>query len=95
LTMPPVPVWFGGRVDVKAFLDGFLFKGPADGRMKLTPVQVNGSPSFVAYSLDPSGVYRAQALHILTIENGEISEINDYLSFDGQLFSKLRLPLVL
>ena len=60
----------------------------------MMPAQINGSPSFVAYHLDESGVYRAQALHILTIENGEISEINDFLSFDGQLFSKLGLPLV-
>jgi len=93
LTMPPLPVWFGGRVDVKAFLDGYLFKGPEMRRMKLMPVQLNGSPSFAVYHVDDTGVYRAAALHILTIENGEISEINDYLSFDGQLFSKLGLPL--
>ena len=93
LTMPPIPVWYGGRVDVKAFLDGVLFQGPAERRLKLMPAQINGAPSFVAYHLDEMGVYRAQALHILTIENGEISEINDYLSFDGQLFLKLGLPL--
>ena len=95
LTMPPIPVWYGGRVDVKAFLDGYLFQGPQGRRLKLTPAQVNGSPSFVAYGMDGSGIYRAEALHILTIENGEISEINDYLSFDGKLFSKLGIPLVL
>lgn len=94
LTMPPIPVWYGGRVDVKAFLDGTLFQGPQARRLKLMPAQVNGSPSFVAYSMDESGVHRAEALHILTIENGEISEINDYLSFDGKLFSKLGIPLV-
>ena len=94
LTMPPIPVWYGGRVDVKAFLDGTLFQGPQARRLKLMPAQVNGSPSFVAYGMDESGVHRAEALHILTIENGEISEINDYLSFDGSLFSKLGIPLV-
>ena len=26
LTMPPIPVWFGGRADIKTFLDGYLFK---------------------------------------------------------------------
>src|SRR5215216_1458894 len=26
LTMPPLPVWFGGRADIQAFLDGFLFR---------------------------------------------------------------------
>lgn len=94
LTMPPIPVWFGGRVDVKAFLDGFLFRDLGGRRLKLVAAQINGSPSFVAYHLDETGIYRAQALHILTIENGEIGEINDFLSFDGQLFSKLGLPLV-
>ena len=94
LTMPPIPAWFGGRVDVKAFLDGYLFKGPGMRRMRLMPAQINGSPSFAVYHEDDEGVYRAAALHILTIDNGEITEINDYLSFDGQLFSKLGLPLV-
>jgi RNA polymerase sigma-70 factor (ECF subfamily) len=94
LTMPPIPVWYGGRVAVKAFLDGFLFKGPELMRMKLIPVHLNGSPSFATYQQDESGVYRAAAIHILTIEDGEIAEINDYLSFDGQLFSKLGLPLM-
>lgn len=94
LTMPPIPVWYSGRVDVKMFLDGYLFRGPEMRRMKLMPAQINGSPSFVAYQMDESGVYRASALHILTIENGEITEINDYLSFDGQLISKLGLPLM-
>ncbi len=93
LTMPPVPVWFGGRIDVKAFLDGYLFKNPGPRRLKLMPAEVNGSPSFVVYRTDEYGIHRAEALHILTIEDGEISEINDYLSFDGQLISKLGLPL--
>jgi len=94
LTMPPLPVWFGGNIDVKMFLDGYLFAGPQLRLMKLIPVQLNGSPSFAVYLADESGVYRAAALQILTIENGEIAEINDYLSFDGQLFSKLGLPLM-
>jgi RNA polymerase sigma-70 factor (ECF subfamily) len=93
LTMPPIPVWYGGRADVKAFLDSYLFQDPITRGMKLVPAQLNGSPSFAVYHWDESGTYRAAALHILTIEEGEISEINDYLSFDGQLFSKLGLPL--
>jgi hypothetical protein len=44
--------------------------------------------------MDSTGIYRAAALHILTIENGEISEINDFLTFDGQLFIKFGLPLM-
>lgn len=94
LTMPPLPVWFGGHADVKAFLDGFLFQSTDPFKVKLEAVRFNGSPAFATYQMDESGVYRAAALQILTIEDGLISEINDYLTFDGQLFSNLGLPLV-
>lgn len=94
LTMPPLPVWFGGHADVKAFLDGFLFQSADPFKVKLEAVRFNGSPAFATYQMDESGVYRTAALQILTIEDGLITEINDYLTFDGQLFSKLGLPLV-
>lgn len=94
LTMPPLPVWFGGHADVKAFLDGFLFQSTDPFKVKLEAVRFNGSPAFATYQMDESGVYRTAALQILTIEDGLISEINDYLTFDGQLFSNLGLPLV-
>jgi RNA polymerase sigma-70 factor, ECF subfamily len=94
LTMPPLPVWFGGRVDVQTFLEGGLFRMFDPFRVRLVPVRFNGSPSFAVYQMDPQGIYRAAALHILTVENGSISEINDFLTFDGQLFSKFGLPLM-
>lgn len=94
LTMPPLPVWFGGRADVQTFLEGGLFKMFDPFRVRLIPVRLNGSPAFAVYQMDPQGIYRAAALHILTIENGSISEINDFLTFDGQLFSKFGLPLM-
>ena len=94
LTMPPVPVWFGGRVDVQTFLEGGLFKMFDPFRVRLVPVRFNGSPAFAVYQMDAQGTYRAAALHILTVETGSISEINDFLTFDGQLFSKFGLPLM-
>jgi RNA polymerase sigma-70 factor, ECF subfamily len=94
LTMPPLPVWFSGRADVKTFLDGYLFKSMDPFKVKLVAVRANGSPAFAAYQMDKDGIYRAAALHILTIEYGRISEINDYLTFDGQLFTRFHLDLV-
>jgi ketosteroid isomerase-like protein len=44
--------------------------------------------------MDRDGIYRAAAIHILTIEDGQITEINDFLTFDGQLFSRFHLALV-
>jgi RNA polymerase sigma-70 factor, ECF subfamily len=94
LTMPPLPVWFGGRTAVKRFLDGFLFQSLSPFKVRLEAVRANGSPAFAVYQMDATGTYRAAALHILTLENGEISEVNDFLTFDGQLFVKFGLPLV-
>jgi RNA polymerase sigma-70 factor, ECF subfamily len=94
LTMPPLPVWFGGHADVKTFIDGFLFQSMSPFKVRLEAVRANGSPAFALYQMDSTGTYRAAALHILTIENGEISEINDFLTFDGQLFVKFGLPLL-
>jgi len=94
LTMPPLPVWFGGRADVKTFLDGFLFRSLDPFKVRLEAVRANGSPAFAVYQMDQEGVYRAAAIHILTIENGQIAEINDFLTFDGQLFSRFHLGLV-
>lgn len=94
LTMPPLPVWFGGRADVKMFLDKFLFRSSSPFKVKLEAIRANGSPAFALYQMDQGGIYRAAAIHILTIEHGRIAEINDYLSFDGQLFTRLHLDLV-
>jgi RNA polymerase sigma-70 factor (ECF subfamily) len=94
LTMPPLPVWFGGRADIQTFLDGILFRSIDPFKVRLEAVHANASPAFAVYQMGPDGVYRAAAIHILTIENGQIAEINDYLTFDGQLFSRFHLDLV-
>jgi RNA polymerase sigma-70 factor, ECF subfamily len=93
LTMPPFPVWFAGQRDIQAFLDGTLFRSADPFRVRLVPAHANGSPAFAVYQRDVSGVYRAAALHILEIDHTAICEIHDFLTFDGQLFSRFGLPL--
>ena len=95
LTMPPLPVWFGGHADIQTFLDGFLFKSMDPFKVKLEALRANGSPAFAVYQMDKGGIYRAAAIHILTIEGGQITDINDYLTFDGQLFHRFHLDLVI
>jgi RNA polymerase sigma-70 factor (ECF subfamily) len=94
LTMPPLPVWFGDHADVKTFLDRFLFQTAEPFNVRFEPIRANGEPAFAVYQMDSAGVYRAAAIHILTIEDGQITEINDYLTFDGQLFHRFGLPLL-
>ncbi|MGE5374896.1 MAG: RNA polymerase subunit sigma-70 [Bacteroidota bacterium] len=94
LTMPPFPVWFGGRADIQAFLDGFLFPSMDPFRVRLVALRANGAPAFAVYQMDRQGIYRAAAIHILSIESGQIAEIDDFLTFDGQLFQRFHLDLV-
>ena len=95
LTMPPLPVWFGGRADIQAFLDGFLFRSMDPFKVSLRAVRANGSPAFAVYQMDKEENFRAAAIHILTIEHGQIAEVNDFLTFDSQLFSRFHLdPMV-
>jgi RNA polymerase sigma-70 factor (ECF subfamily) len=91
LTMPPLPVWFAGCKDIQTFLDRYLFRSAHPFKVRLKAVRANGSPAFAVYQADAQGIYRAAALHILTIENGQVTAINDYLAFDGQLFLRFHL----
>jgi RNA polymerase sigma-70 factor (ECF subfamily) len=93
LTMPPLPAWFQGRAAVQGFLEGFLFANFTAGRFRLAATHANGGPAFAVYQSDDSGVYRPSALHVLTIENGQIAVIHDFLTFDDKLFSRFGLPL--
>jgi RNA polymerase sigma-70 factor (ECF subfamily) len=94
LTMPPFPVWFAGQADIQTFLDGFLFRSMDLFKVRLVPVRANGVASFAVYQMDKEGIYRAAAIHVLTIEEGQITEIDDFLTFDGKLFSHFHLKPV-
>ncbi len=93
LTMPPLALWLQGRSDIQVFLDHHLFRSMEPFRVRLLPVRANGSPSFAVYQMDASGTYRAAALQVLTVEQGTICEIHDFLAFDGKLFSSFGFPL--
>jgi RNA polymerase sigma-70 factor (ECF subfamily) len=91
LTMPPIAVWYRGRADVRAFLDGFLFIGAAD-RFRLLPTRANGAPAFAAYERGAAGVYRPSALQVLRLAGGEIAQIDDFLTKDPAFFARFGLP---
>ena len=94
-TMPPLPLWYRGRVGTRWFLESQLFAGDARGRFRLIPIAANGCQAFATYQLDQAGLYRAGALQVLTVENGQIAAIHDFLAFDGELFRRFGLPLSL
>ncbi|TMD44631.1 MAG: sigma-70 family RNA polymerase sigma factor, partial [Chloroflexi bacterium] len=88
ITMPPLPLWYQGRVAIQWFFETQLFVGEAAARFRLVPTAANGSPAFATYQRDASGVYRLGALQVLTLEGSQIAEIHDFLAladreFDG------------
>jgi RNA polymerase sigma-70 factor (ECF subfamily) len=94
LTMPPSPAWYRGRNSIKAFLDGFLFAGQAKNRFRLVAARANGCPAFATYQLDENGVYRPVTLQVLTIAQGQIAQMDDFMDQSNKLFSRFKLPLM-
>ena len=94
LTMPPVPAWYRGQADIQAFLQAHLFTWIRPGDLRLHPTKANASPAFAVYQVDPaSGEYLPAALHVLTLQDGLIAQIDDFLCFDNRLFSRFGLPI--
>ena len=93
LSMPPLPAWYRGAADIQTFLDRHIFVGDGRGRFRLAATRANGCPAFGMYQYDDgTGIYRPVALHVLTLEDGRITAIDDFLTGDARLFSRFGLP---
>ncbi len=90
LTMPPLPGWYRGRDSIREFLDLQLF---ADNQYRVMATRANGCPAFASYQRDAAGVYRPGAILILTLEQGQIAQLDDFLALDHRLFLRFNLPL--
>ena len=80
LTMPPIPAWFLGRASIITFLEQMVFGGQKQGGFRLVATRSNGSPAFATYQRDEAGHYRASAIHILTIKENKITQIDNFLN---------------
>lgn len=98
LTMPPLPAWYRGRAAILAFLAGHLFAGQAGpplARFRLIATRANGGPAFAVYQRDEQGVYRPAVLQVLTLGEGGIARMDDFLVVDDRLFKRFHLPAIL
>ena len=91
LSMPPIPAWYRGRTDIGEFLARHIFSDDR-ARYRLLPTRANGCPAFALYQDAGLGQYRPGALHVLTLVDGQIAELNDFLVSDHRLFSRFGLP---
>ena len=95
ITMPPLPLWYRGRAAIEWFFETQLFTGEGHGRFRLVATQANGSPAFATYQRDEAGPYRLEALQVLTLGQGRIAEIHDFLLIGNQQFAGFDLPVAL
>jgi RNA polymerase sigma-70 factor (ECF subfamily) len=93
--MPPLPLWYRGRTTIQWFFETQLFAGEAAARFRLVPTRANGSPAFATYQRDEAGTYRLGALQVLTITEGRIAEIHDFLAMGDPRFPGFDLPAAL
>jgi RNA polymerase sigma-70 factor (ECF subfamily) len=76
-SMPPEPVGYAGRADVRAFVVDVL----AAGAWRFLATRANGQPAFGTYLWDEErGAFIATALDVLTVRGAEIGEVVSFLS---------------
>ena len=92
MTMPPLPGWYRGRDSIREFLDLQLF---VNKQYRVIPTRANGCPALASYQSDAGGVYRPGAILILTLEQGQVVQLDDFLALDNRLFLRFNLPLSL
>ena len=77
LSMPPLPSWFRGAEEVRAFLSALPMARP--GRSRLIATRANGQLAFGHYLLDETtGSYLAHSLDVITLRGPRIAEITAF-----------------
>ncbi len=89
LEMPPFATWFAGRDAVGSFFSGQVLAQP--GRFRMVATTANGQPATAGYLATADGVYRAHAIHVLSVDSSGIARIVVFL--DESLFPFFGLPL--
>jgi RNA polymerase sigma-70 factor (TIGR02960 family) len=78
-SMPPLPEWYRGEDEIRAFLLG----GPLQCRWRFLPTTANGQLAFGTYLWDDAaGRYVPGGLDVLTIRDGRVAEVVAFLTAD-------------
>jgi len=91
LEMPPVPIWYAGRVNYGRFIARvFAMRGTG---WRMIPTQANGQPALAAYCPDDTGALRLHTLQVLTVTTQGIA--HNVVFQDPQVFEAFRLTKIL
>jgi RNA polymerase sigma-70 factor (ECF subfamily) len=92
MSMPPLPQWYRGRVDIAAFLATIFASGERPAHFRLVATRANDAPAFAVYQRDEAGIYRPSSLQILTVIGDHVAAIDSFLALDSRLFARFQLP---
>ncbi|MGC9670257.1 sigma-70 family RNA polymerase sigma factor [Planosporangium sp. 12N6] len=82
-SMPPLPVWYSGRADIR----GFLLAAPLARRWRFLPARANGQVAFGTYRWDGAeAAYVAAGLDLLALRGTRIVEVVSFLTADLTAF---------
>jgi RNA polymerase sigma-70 factor (ECF subfamily) len=91
LEMPPVPLWYAGRVNYGRFIARvFAMRGTG---WRMISTQANGQPALAAYCPDGAGALRLHTLQVLTVATQGIA--HNVVFQDPQVFEIFRLTTVI
>lgn len=93
LTMPPLPAWYFGREAIRTFFETHLFAGKSQGSFRLLLTRANDSPALAVYQRDEQGEYRPASIQVITLDGGQIAQVDCFLVVDEQLFNRFKLPI--
>jgi RNA polymerase sigma-70 factor (TIGR02960 family) len=92
-TMPPLPAWFRGRADIRAFVAERVFAL----EWRFVAAAANGQAAMLGYRPDPDGGFRLSAVDVLDLRpaagDGEVAAITAFL--DPALLARLGFPVAL
>jgi RNA polymerase sigma-70 factor (ECF subfamily) len=78
-SMPPIPSWYRGRMEIGLLVSKTVFSGQARGRWRLLPTVANAQPGFGLYKLnESSGNYDGYGIQVITFAGNEISDITTF-----------------
>ncbi len=89
LEMPPFSTWFAGRNEVGGFFSRQVLGQP--GQFRMVATTANGQLATAGYLAAADGIYRAHAVHVLSVDSCGITRIVVFL--DESLFPIFGLPL--
>jgi RNA polymerase sigma-70 factor (ECF subfamily) len=89
--MPPVPLWYAGRIKYgRVIARIFTMRGTG---WRMVPTAANSQPALAAYCPDDAGVLRLHTLQVLTVTTQGIA--HNVVFQDPHVFAAFELNLAL